>query len=438
MTTEQELQSQKKRRKEIILDEALKVLRKEIRNLWDDRNNNDRTLKQKINEAAQRLKLRILEEGGSNEDIKTICVIIMDWYDTGGDEGLGHYIEEVLPSEFKREYNRTTINHSEQRFKECAVKSKSFIEFLEKLRNENPYRFGRGGAQDIAQLLYTVKNKIEDWADEAGVPLPYQNTGPKDEKRRKVQLRAAEVTTDEWIRAAEVSAIRKLDALQKKMGSLKESIEVYHFISKNHDTEEENVFRDEALDWLLKPITDDKWQRDWWEWCEILNNYHEQGGTYASSKSAVDSTLVDPKTGNPIQRKITKEQIDASHDEYLNLMCFMVRNLGQGGKFGRQQEDEKNELDNTVVEEVEEEINGTWVKIGEKELKVIRYEFTHEQLKPLDEGFNPTVRSIITEMKILIKANSWVDAKFQRFREEERANRATRAIELNPVLSDKA
>lgn len=432
MTTEQELEElQKKKRK---LSPDIDKLRIEIRDLWEDRKANGRTMKQKINEAALRLAEEY-EKNGEPEKIFTIAITIAEWYEA--DFELQIYIDHVLPDSYKRAYDRTTINLDKSRFKECYIKSKRFIEYLENLKNENPYRFGRGGAQDIAQLLYTVKNKIEDWADEAGVPLPYQNTGPKDEKKRKIQLKPAEVSPEEIIRIAQHTGTKQLKKIKNKVDSLVESLEEYNFVSDNFDTEEELVFVTEALDWLLKPITDDKWQRDWWEWCQILEDYHYQGGTYASSKSAVDSTLIDPKTGKFLQRKITKEQIDASHDEYLNLMCYMIRNLRRVGKFGRQI-DEPNTLDNTVVVDVEEEIEGKWVKTGERELKVVIHEFVHEQLEPLDDGFNPTVRTIIDEMRLLIKEHVWIDRLFQRFREKERAHRATRAIELNPVLSDKA
>lgn len=437
MTTEQELleRNRKKKIKPSDFGPEVEKLYREVRDMWQDNDLQRQTIKQKVNEIALRIK-EFLDKNGIKDKDREICNIICDWYEV--DLSLQKHIERVLPDDFKRSFDRTTINSPNVYFTECFIKSKRFIEYLEELKNENPYKFGRGGAQDIADLLKKVKDKIEDWADEAGVPLPYQNTGPKDEKKRKIQLRPSEISNDELIRIAEHTGTKQLDKLEDKLANSRESLEDYHYVSDNFDTEEEIVFRLEALDWLLRPITDDKWQRDWFEWCNILENYHLQGGTYASSKSAVDSTLIDPKTGNFIRRKITKEQIDATHDEYLNQMRYMITNLRRGGKFGRQEDDSRNTLDHTVVVEIEKEIDGEWVKTGEKELSVVKYEFTHEQLKPQDEGFNPTVRSILDEMRLVIKENSWVDGLFQRFREKERAFRATRAIELNPVLSDKA
>ena len=62
---------------------------------------------------------------------------------------------------------------------------------------------------------------------------------------------------------------------------------------------------------LLSPYSDRKWQRDWLQWCDIIDNRYEHTSAYAASKSKVNiARIVNKKTGKPEQRAITKEHID--------------------------------------------------------------------------------------------------------------------------------
>jgi hypothetical protein len=83
------------------------------------------------------------------------------------------------------------------------------------------------------------------------------------------------------------------------------------------------------VSWIVmtKPISDKKWQRTWLGWIEILRNYKQGGGTFASGRSAIPSGEYDLKTGRPIYRPITKEQIDATYVSKLNHMDFVCKNI---------------------------------------------------------------------------------------------------------------
>lgn len=86
-----------------------------------------------------------------------------------------------------------------------------------------------------------------------------------------------------------------------------------------------------AIRLMILPYVDRKWQADWFDWCDIIQNYYEQHGSYASGKSAVDITSSveskKGKTGFKTKRKITKTNIDKQRYKLPRKMCFVNMTL---------------------------------------------------------------------------------------------------------------
>lgn len=399
----------------IVIDKDLEALRKEIRELWDDRRNNERTLKQKIKEAAARLENKYLE-ANQIDQISKICSTLMKWYDTGGDESLGRYVELVLDKRYKRVYNRNTINHSDFGFEECKANAERFIEQLEELKKNDFFSMDRGGAQDVSQLLYSLKNKIEDWADEASIPLPYQKDSiGGDKKIKKISLKVALESNDEMIKLLSGYYKNVLKSVMEEFADLKEDIEERFYVSDNPEVLQRMIVGLHATKMLLKPYHDKKWQRDWRQWCDIIEEYYEAGGTRASGFSETEVTgATNKKTGKPERRKVTKEQIDAKYIPYLNDMRFMLLN-------------HPNTIESPVIKNVEYGID---LETGE--VKIVKGRpLVREQLEIL-------YPEILDGMRNLIDNWTWLSAISQNYADKEEGLRAERAYELHDILSDAA
>lgn len=431
----------------IVWNEKTKKVLNEIYDICDDLNKRyTLELKPKIKE----LELEIVQSLSKLEldDNKLVMsfigeLILSKIVKDGRDRLLAIGLRQLIAETLDKEHLR--IVFSSLRSMDVPEQSSVFTEQVLSgpiaLKGKFPEHFGVRNFQEIAQQYHDSLNRIEKQAKQYGIPLPYVVNSLPDEKKEKIRLHPASISADEKIRLAEVKGIKQLIQLKNQDDSEIESLKDYHFVSEDFDTETELMLIREAIHSTRKPCSDDKWQRDWEEWCDILENYHEQGGTYASSKSAVDSTIIDEKTGKPRQRKITKEQIDASHDEYLNEMRFMITNIRKGGMFGRggsfrklREGETKNILDKIAFYETK--IDG--VPTGEKHIEVDKFMLLKEHLAPQEDRFNPTVRAIIDEMRLLINENPELKQRYKEFREKERAFRATRAIELHEILSEAA
>jgi hypothetical protein len=428
------------------LDEQIEAVVKEVYDIWDNIEERKVELRSKIKQWEFMLdeKMTLLGQDWAKKEICTIICKRIDKDAHPNYEELRMLVVNHVDKEHLRTVELSSLRSVESTDlpEECSIWTNRVLDGSVALRGKYPEHFGRRNFQDIAQCYHDDLNRLEKLAKQYGIPLPYVIESLPDEKKEKIRLKGADLSTQEKIRLAQKKSLKQWNQRRNKDDSLIESLtDKYNFVSEDFNTETENIFTEEALNSLYKPLSDDKWQRDWGEWCDILENYHEQGGTYASSKSAVDSTLIDEKTGKPKQRKITKEQIDASHDEYLNEMRFMVTNLRKGGMFGRggRFRKEKDGEINNILDKIgfyEVAIDG--VKTGEKYIEVDKFILLKEHFAPGQNRFNPIVRAIIDEMRALIKENPEIEALFKRFREKERAYRATRAIELHEILSEAA
>lgn len=428
------------------LDEQYKTKRRELCDTYDIIKKSENSLSQIARQLADILKEKMVILG-QEEWINQICTYICkdvhkDYPDPEDQNRLSMLISNALDNEFKTTAlelsSLRSLNVSDLPV-ECYIQFVKIMEAFKILKMVYPEGVSIPGFQDLAQELYDNKNRLEKLAVRYGIPLPYEKKDLPGEKKPSIRLEPESIPDDEKLQLAQNkkvshwneirdAAFDRMIRLGPNMITKGKQFTGYNYISRDLVIVNDTIFRKEAFILLDRPLQDMKWQRDWGDWSDILEDYHDQGGTYASSKSAVDTDIINEKTGKPLQRKITKEQIDAKHDPYLNAMCFMVRQLKPNNKIlgnaGRREMDK--------IQYYEDQ------KTHEKFVKIEKYKLTHEQLKPNYEHFNPLVRSIIDEFRQLINYRPDEEDDYREFRSFERKKRARRSVDLHDVLSEAA
>lgn len=302
------------------LNEQIKATKNEILRLWNERENNDISLREQIRKIAAQV-----EETGIPSNMVGSTVIRM----FGSNQSLKEYIDHTLDSRYKLKYNRQQILSGDNvSIEECSIFAKQLIDALEKVKTVNPEDIGRREFQEAAQLVHDSKNRIERIADLYSIPLPYTTGHLPSEKDETIEEDDAELPTDEKVLKFRQILVEEFKGLIDDLLKIQAGIEIKNYVSDDPKTLEEYILGVKSLRAIVRPVADRKWGHDLLGWCDIIENYYEQGGTYAATKSAVDAAdLVNPRTGKVIQRKITKEQIDAVHPKLLKNMRFIVNNF---------------------------------------------------------------------------------------------------------------
>jgi hypothetical protein len=401
------------------LNEQREIVVRETYDIWDHKIETEGHLTVKIRQWAS-IEKEIMVQTGNEWAINQICTNICKRIQKEGNRNnLVTYICHTLDDEFKdtaleKSSLRSLIADSALPI-EVLTTANEFIETLERIKTSYPEFVGRGGFQDIAQLIHDSKNRIEKLAEQYRIPLPYEKDKLDEEDDEKTGLDPAGMPRDEQVIFYRDRYAEELENSSKDYDDLRESVLVRNYVSDNPRVGEKLTLGVKAYRLLKKPYVDKKWQRDWLEWCDIIQNYYEQGGTYASSKSAVNiAESVNPKTGKPFQRKITKEQIDAVHVKYLNQMRFMLKMFASAI------------VKSKVVLDVTYGIgpNGKYKEIRGSPL-------TEEQLKIVHPHILEGMRYLIGNMK-------YIEGLSENYKDKEEGFRAKRADDLHDVLSEAA
>ena len=303
------------------LNEQIKATKNEILRLWNERENNDISLREQIRKLASQL-----EETREYETTK-ISSVIIKMFDANKE--LGIYIAHTLEARYKRKYPREEILSGDRySIEECSILLEQEIAILKLVQSQYPEDIGRRGFQEIAQLVHDSKNRIEKMADLYGIPLPYTTNRLPNEKGDTEEEENAPLSKDEKVLKFKAILLEEFDDLIKDLVKVRDGIDSKNYLSDDPKTIEEYILGVKSLRAMIKPVVDRKWGHDLLGWCDIIENYYEQGGTYAATKSAVDAAdLINPRTGKVVQRKITKEQIDAVHPKLLKNMRFIINNF---------------------------------------------------------------------------------------------------------------
>lgn len=305
------------------LDQEIKATKNKILELWNERENNDISLREHIRKLAYQL-----EETREYENNRISTEIIKMF---SASKPLQVYISETLDQKYKRKYERLEIVSSStltNNIEECSIEAERLIEVLLKIKNVNPEDIGRREFQEVAQLVHDSKNRIERISDLYNIPLPYTIGRLPNDKEPPIGEDDAELSRDEKVLKFRAILIEEFKGLVDDLLKIQAGIEIKNYVSDEPKTLEEYILGVKSLRAIIKPVTDRKWGHDLLGWCDIIENYYEQGGTYAATKSAVDAAdLINPRTGKVVQRKITKEQIDAVHPKLLKNMRFIVNNF---------------------------------------------------------------------------------------------------------------
>lgn len=439
-------------------DQRFEEACQEIADTYNGIRKKKETFKKKIEDACKIKEDEFINTGRENE-INTIGRILVKSLEKYGFDKDDNEIHRHIPDKYKRGYTRSedkpafagfpkaeTFEHLDYSDVKTIPESEAYFNQLKQaadlLKKPLPEYLTREQVAQLRDDADDITQEVSEICEAHKIATIERNKFNELEENEKTANKHKDKIQQEKSKLSPHQKLQKMWGqevleLRDKYDRIAEGILTDNYVSPNSVLLEQLILKHNAYNSLLRPLTDRKFQRDWWEWCKILEDYHDQGGTYASSKSAVFVADIFTKAGKPEQRKITKEQIDATHDEYLNEMRFIVANLGLGGKFGRQKPDSINTLDK--ISEHDNIDPKTGKKISGTHLEVDKYMFTHEQLKPLDDGFNPTVRSIIDEMRIVIQQHRPdINDLFTNYQDNERGYRAKRAFYMHDKLSDKA
>lgn len=426
MTLENKTVPTVKQIEEVIWDSEAKRVLNEVYDIWDQIQRKETLeLKPKIKELELTIHNNIVKHGlGDNKlVVSMVCSIICRRMERDGkDERLRIMVVKTVEREHLLiELSNLRSVPGTDLPEECSIFANEVLSGPITLKGKFPEHFGVRNFQEIAQEFHDGLNRIEKLADEYGIPLPYHSEDLPNDRAPSIRLKAADIPEDEKIRLAQKKSRDQWINSQTSAEDRVKSIIEYNYVSGHFQTEQSNIFTKEALTMLEKPLVDKKWQRDWGEWCDILWNYYELGGTYASSKSTVDSATIDEKTGKPIRRRITKEQIDAKHVSYINEMRYMITHLKPNNKL-------HGIIAGKDIDKLEFYKDPT---TGEKFIRIEKFKLSKPQT-------DSQYKLIINEMRQLIKDNPGIESLYKRFREKERAYRASRSIELHDVLSEAA
>jgi hypothetical protein len=309
---------------DVRLKEQIQATKREILRLWNERENNDISLREHIRKLADQLV-----ESGIKENLVSTEIIRM-FGASGTQNRLQRYIADTLEGKYKRKYSRDEIVRSGtiSVIEECSIELQKQIEVLDKIQKQDPEDVGRRGFQEIAQRIKDSKDRIEKIADLYNIPLPYISSHLPTNEEDPIGQEDAPLPEDQEIINLRYVLCKEIKALQDDLEKIEIGIRVKNYVSDNKQTLQEYILGVKSLRALIKPVTDRKWGQDMLGWCDIIENYYDQSGTFSATKSAVDvADLVNPKTGKAIQRKLTKEQIDAVHPQLLNNMRFIIKNI---------------------------------------------------------------------------------------------------------------
>ena len=401
--------TQEQQPKTVVFNKDVEELRKQILSLWEDRETGEISLREKIRTLAYEV-----EKSGTPTNKVSSTIIRM----FKANFQLGIYIAHTLDRKYKRQYTIQEILSSDRNntIEECSIDAEQLRDAIEKAKSLGPEELGRREFQDIAELAHELDHRCQDKAETYGIPLSFQKkTLGEDSKDDIISLEAALESDDEKVRILAKHAVKELEGVISITEDDIEDINVRHYVPRTPDKLEQYIVGLKATKLLLRPYNDKKWQRDWIEWCDIIEVYYESGGTRASGFSAVDiAGSINKKTGQPDKRKVTKEQIDAKYIPYLNDMRFMILN-------------HPNNVHSQVIKNIEYGID---LKSGKLAIKRGK-QLTKEQLEVLYPQILEAMRWL-TNGWTLLRARSLI------FRDTEEGYRAKRADDLHDKLSDAA
>jgi hypothetical protein len=323
------------------IDLRIKELANEIVNLEHEEGEIKKTKRLRYREMAYHLKEKYLKLG-QLEKIPYICREIHNMPQFKSEPNIRIDVARSLDPEFKpKREPRESYDDYEGVANAIAKEVKSLDEYtkntLEELVNTvDPYEQSIRGNQEAAEFLEKLQIKLEEWSKTTGNPL--------DIRKRKIGLKddssssSSGGTNKKTLESAPSLETEELQRLSKEyIEQLKSIGDMFHTIAKRAQSHNftlrtksgllQSIRQLEAVRYWIEPYYDAKWQHDYPQWINIYKTYWKYGGSRSAAavKSAIPVTdvVLDPKTGHIQLRKLTKQEIEAKHDDILSRMAYM-------------------------------------------------------------------------------------------------------------------
>jgi hypothetical protein len=283
----------------------------------------NRTITEKVQYIAELLEEK-MNLAGTPEFINTICSLILRMF---ADAGLGHRDNTVLnalPNKYKLLRKSTShLSSAEDRPTEESIRNFIQLHGFFKLfngRDTDLVQFTKRQLQDIASDVADAEDKITEFCNENSI-----KTVSSSESYSWIDgLQANKPPTTTLQKAPDAITSPNDDAKAWfRLSEICQKVGQARMDYPNHDPkrlyDEANAVR--AWCNLLEPIINRKYRYDPGQMNDMLHEAVEQSGTAAASHSGVIcSSSINPKTGKPELRKITKEQLDAICLPFFNCM----------------------------------------------------------------------------------------------------------------------
>lgn len=295
---------------------------------------NNETMKSLLLKMGQNLE-SIYLENGMEFMIPSICETIISFLEKDALDSLIQYCLNVLPENYK------SSKKGPQRLNQ--LQSQNVLNLLKEETEKNiEQNLEYLDSQDDLKAAYELKiqelKKIEAVAEKKEFSLlPDEredgNFNPLNELDRLQEERFAEkATCAPPLPPIDITA-ENIKRLEQKGQEL---IDAWHDTIK-YFTQEYPPRTQETCDGLIESLdvfikglrcySDLKYRRDWSMWCQIIEKKISVSATNASKISAIEAAYrVDPRTGKPLMRHITKEQIDSMYEEHLNFLVKYYNN----------------------------------------------------------------------------------------------------------------
>lgn len=289
--------------------------------------NNNETIKSTILQIGQKLET-IYQKDEMDFMIPSISETIISFLEKDALEGLINYVREVLPENYKNSAK------GPKRLNQLA--SQQTLNLLKEETEKNiEQHLKHLDSQDDLKAAYELKlqelKKIEEIAETKNHSLlpderedgHYNQLNELDRLQDEKFSEKASIgeplnvidTTEEDQRRIQDTIQEYIDTLHDYKEEIKKFPPIYHA------TAEGIIKTFQVKTQALRPYTDDKFRRSYPQWFNIILKKIDVSATNASKVSAIAAAhRINPKTGLPLMRTITKEQIDSMNSTHLNFI----------------------------------------------------------------------------------------------------------------------
>lgn len=330
--------TQERIRDENSLNEQIKLTIREIFDLDSNIEKDTLTLKVKIQNLAGSYE-DLYNLQGFPEQTSDICNQICRMWDRAGKSHLKHYTMNVLDVKYKQ----IKLEHSTSHLvtgvtdlpEESSIVFSEMRESADQLLHPRVGYLTRENIRELWDKAITAADQFQKICTEYNISLlknkdhdcltdNQQNADDAGNKKVSEEKPVSEMTPEEIAKMPHILAIDKVinDMIVIRQNLIDYPIErgdpLLKQIEDSHN----------AIHYVIQHSSDKKYRRSLLQWNKILFEAGEQGGTSAASHSGVEcANLTDPKTGKPLFRNITKEQIDAIKLPMYNKMNLVIHNV---------------------------------------------------------------------------------------------------------------